>query len=368
MSDVGDRRRTHFNFNFLYLAEYIRSTILTMSSASDILAYERSVEPSTNKTLFNSKKWTYIQDSTSNTGQYSGQIQFNLSTIISQAAFVNWQEAVIELPIKCQILNASGASVTSTGAATFDQLVPKAGAWQFLDSVQVVVDGVTVQTNQIHENVNCTFNALTEWSQDDLLNFGPTSLFALDKFDPPAATQPNSLENMDYTNYISTTVGEFGLSNTYINSGARERAKMSSSTTSASGLQNRILGAGNLQTIAKPQVYVAAAGAVINGAPFYVSHYIATVRLADICDYFKMCPMQKNVAGYIYLNYNASSTSITTNILGAMFPGNITTISNNMTFGNTCPILYNYASINSASRRWWHRIHTSGRYDNLYHC
>jgi hypothetical protein len=157
-----------------------------MSSASDILAYERSVEPSTNETLFNSKKWTYIQDSTSNTGQYSGQIQFNLSTISSQAAFVNWQEAVIELPIKVQILNGGSSFVIpANGSASFDQLIPKAGSWQFLDSVQVVVDGVTVQTNQIHENVNCTFKAITEWSQDDLLNYGSTSLFSLDKYEPP---------------------------------------------------------------------------------------------------------------------------------------------------------------------------------------
>jgi hypothetical protein len=131
-----------------------------MSSTSDILAYERSVEPSTDETLFNSKKWTYIQDSTSNTGQYSGQIQFNLYTISSQAAFVNWQEAVIELPIKVQILNATGSSITTAAAASFDQLIP--GSWQFLDSVQIVVDGVTAQTNQIHENVNCTIKAITE--------------------------------------------------------------------------------------------------------------------------------------------------------------------------------------------------------------
>ncbi|GMF34868.1 unnamed protein product [Phytophthora lilii] len=61
-------------------------------------------------------KLTYIQDSTSNTGQYAGQIQFNLSTISSQAAFVNWEEAVIELPVKLQIPNGGAGSVTSTAA------------------------------------------------------------------------------------------------------------------------------------------------------------------------------------------------------------------------------------------------------------
>ncbi|GMF14260.1 unnamed protein product [Phytophthora lilii] len=42
-----------------------------MSSASDISAFEHSVEPAPAETLFRDKKWTYIQDSTSNTGHSS---------------------------------------------------------------------------------------------------------------------------------------------------------------------------------------------------------------------------------------------------------------------------------------------------------
>ncbi|GMF39250.1 unnamed protein product [Phytophthora lilii] len=122
-----------------------------MYSASDISAFEHFVEPAPAETLFRDKKWTYIQDSTSNTGQYAGQIQFNPSTISSQAAFVNWEEAVIELPVKLQIFNGGAGSVTSTAACIIDQLLPKAGAWQFIDSVQIVIDGTTVQTNQVHE-------------------------------------------------------------------------------------------------------------------------------------------------------------------------------------------------------------------------
>ena len=117
-----------------------------MSSAADHYAFEHSVQSTNDDAVFSAKKWTYIQDSTSNNGQYQGQIQFNLSTISSQAAFVNWEEAVIELPIKLQILNG-GTAFEPAAAPTVDQLVPKAGAWHFIDSVQVVIDGVTVQTN-----------------------------------------------------------------------------------------------------------------------------------------------------------------------------------------------------------------------------
>jgi hypothetical protein len=320
-----------------------------MSSASDISAYAHSVEPAQSETLFSGKKWTYIQDSTSNTGQYSGQIQFNLSTISSQASFVNWFEAVIELPVKLQITNAGANPITipANGSASYDQLIPKAGAWQFIDSCQVVVDGVTVQTNQIHENVVCTFKALTEWSSDDLLNYGPTSTFSLDKFEPPVPAQDSSLENLALSKFQNTKTYDFGLSNTFFNSGARERAKMTSVDPTTTKLANSILGStANAQAVARPQVWTAAASAVAFGAPIYVAHYIATIRLADLSDYFKKCPMQKNVSGFIYLNYNSSQTTLVQNTAGAIDPTVLDSLSCNMQFCNTCPVLYNFSSVN----------------------
>lgn len=52
-----------------------------MSSESDKVAYELSVDEQDNVNLFESKKWTYITDSTSANGQFSGQIQFDLNTL-----------------------------------------------------------------------------------------------------------------------------------------------------------------------------------------------------------------------------------------------------------------------------------------------
>ncbi|ETL41593.1 hypothetical protein L916_07472 [Phytophthora nicotianae] len=284
-----------------------------MSTASDISAFEHSVEPAPAETLFRDKKWTYIQDSTSNTGQYAGQIQFNLSTISSQAAFVNWEEAVIELPIKLQILNGGGSSVTLTAACTVDQLVPKAGAWQFVDSVQVVVDGVTVQTNQVHENVNATFKALTEWDYNSYIKRGPTSNFALDEFRLPIPGTVQNLDNITTSSYINGTV--------------------------AASLPMILWGQRQISKPYRNLKYTLRLLALL--LPFYVAHYLACIKLSDISDYFKKCPMQKNTKGFIYINYNSSSTTITTNATGTVAATNITTINNNMDFGNTCPILWN---------------------------
>ena len=319
-----------------------------MSTASDLSAFEHSVEVAPSEVLFKDKKWTYIQDSTSNTGQYSGQIQFNLSTISSQAAFVNWEEAFVELPVKLQILNGGGSSVTSTAACTIDQLIPKAGAWQFIDSVQVVIDGVTVQTNQVHENVNATFKALTETDWNTYVKQGPTSNFVIDEFATPSmgSNSPQALENMATSSFINSTIGEYGLSNTFVNAGAAERSLFTSLDQQSGRLAFDVMGGtANIQSVSKPQVYVAPAGAVAAGAPFYVAHYLACIKLRDICDYFKKCPMQKNTRGFIYINYNSSSTTLTTNATGGTVdPARIASVNNNMNFGNTCPVMWNLYS------------------------
>ncbi|GMF24276.1 unnamed protein product [Phytophthora lilii] len=285
-----------------------------MSTASDISAFEHTVEPAPAETLF-------------------------------RAAFVNWQEAIIELPVKLQILNGGAGSVTTTGAATYDQLVPKAGSWQFIDSVQVVVDGVTVHTKQIHENVNTQFKAITEWDYNYYLKNATTSLFSLDDYEPLAGNAPQALDNVATTDFITTTnnVGEFGMANTVVNKGARERVTFSALDQQSTKLAYDVMGSSaNIQAVSKAQVYVAPAGAVAVGAPFYVAHYLACVKLADICDYFKKCPMQKNTRGFIYINYNSSSTNIvTTSAGGVLTPGKISSISNNINFGNTCPIMWN---------------------------
>ncbi|ETP45975.1 hypothetical protein F442_07722, partial [Phytophthora nicotianae P10297] len=58
----------------------------------------------------------------------------------------------------------------------------------------------------------------------------------------------------------------------------------------------------------------------------------------------------KNTRGFIYINYNSSSTTITTNSTGVVAPGTIAA-SNNMQFCNTCPILWNfYSAVSTATQ------------------
>ncbi|KAL7679590.1 hypothetical protein Plhal304r1_c076g0163031 [Plasmopara halstedii] len=124
----------------------------------------------------------------------------------------------------------------------------------------------------------------------------------------------------------TNSVGEFGLANTYSNRGAAERSLFTALDQQSSKLAFDVMGgSANLQAVSKPQVYVAPAGAVAAGSPFYVAHYLACIKLRDISDYFKKCPMQKNTRGFIYLNYNSSSTTLVTTVLWNLSSGATTT-------------------------------------------
>lgn len=105
----------------------------------------------------------------------------------------------------------------------------------------------------------------------------------------------------------------------------------------------------NISSVSKPQVWVAPAGSVASGSPFYVAYYLACIKLKDISDYFKKCPMQKNTKGFIYVNYNSSTTTFTTTAATAVSPSIISNFNTNMSFGQTCPILYNYLSAASTN-------------------
>ncbi|ETP45999.1 hypothetical protein F442_07700, partial [Phytophthora nicotianae P10297] len=150
-----------------------------------------------------------------------------------------------------------------------------AGAWQFIDSVQVVIDGTTVQTNQVHENVNTTFKAITETDYNTYVKHGPTSNFVLDEYATPtiqgSSGAAQSLDNLATSSFMTATnnVGQFGLANTYSNRGAAERSLFTPLDQQSSKLAFDVMGgSANLQAVSKPQVYVAPAGAVAAGSPF----------------------------------------------------------------------------------------------------
>ena len=306
-----------------------------MSSASDKTVFEESVEGQDNVNLFESKKWTYITDTTSSNGQFNGQIQFDLNTLSSQNQWTDLSQAVITFPVKLSIKNNTAAA---PGAATINSATIKNGFHQFVDSVQIVLGSTTIQSSQIYQNIDTNYKILTEWSQDTLKKYGATLGISLDDILPTTDSPmgvADSIDNLPLFTAASATQGlGFDIVNPR-NPGFKERCSYLNNNVASTTLGKSILTT-NQSVVGKGNVQADATVATANSDVF-VLYAVGTIRLKDISDSISKMPLIKGLKGFIYLNYN-SSTSIISNT-GAS--ATITSVNSSATFGRCCPAVYN---------------------------
>lgn len=309
-----------------------------MSSDGDIIAVENSMHDNLTEAStvhFSDKNFTYITDSTSNSGSFqSGQIQFDLSTLASQSQWINLSEAVIEFPVKITAAFTSGTG----NSANINTAIIKNGWHQFIDGCQVIINGNTIQSTQTYENVAATFRILSSWSQDTLKKWGSSCGFALDDCTNSETSTTyvtnNGLNNATASTVMNNTRGFDAVNQQGIifNKGTQARMTMTNNDVLAGSLQSTILGPANMKLAATSNVATAGTGlGAVNG---YSGFYMATIKLKDICDINEF-PLVKNLKGYIYLSLN---TAQITNTTGATPPFSVQMLS-----GRTNPILVNTA-------------------------
>ena len=319
-----------------------------MSSESDILAFQNSVEDNldaASTALFNGKKWTYITDSTSNSGQFgSGQIQFDLKNLSSQSQWIDLREATVEFPVKivAKVTNpvASGVVTGNIHAA-----IIKNGWHQWISSAQLMINGQTIQSAQPYENVAAQWRILSTWSQDELVKQGPTCGFSLDDMtndSESSALGANGLANCVFTTFNTAAKGfdsintDAGVNATsLVNKGAIDRANYTNNSVTATTNQATVLLPANMKLAGRSNVAGQATSAGAAGT-VWSAFYMATVRLRDLCD-LRDFPLCKNLQGYLYLNFNSASVSLTAN-------NNVVTaatLTTQITSGQTCPFLIN---------------------------
>ena len=309
-----------------------------MSSESDRVAFDESVQPFDETVLFQDKKWTYITDSTSNGGNFSSQIQFDLNTLSSQSQWVDLSQAYVQFPIRVKVRNAGASGIASVSTTQILTCL-KNGFHQFIDSVQLVVDGQTIQTSQIYENIAANFRILSTWSKDTLTQYGPSLGIALDNYD--------SLENTATATLIPATWGIDMIDSS--NTGITQRQSVQNVLAAGTGAGASILAA-QAKNLGKSQVAVVSSATVASGAHCYTQFVLATVRLADISPAIKAFPMTRNLKGFLYLNYNSSTTTIAFD--GTPTLSSVSTVSQ---FGRCAPVLFNnnqVSQLSKASATW----------------
>lgn len=320
-----------------------------MSSDSDKFVFQNALEEQDNSALFQAKRWTYVTDSSSANGQFSGQLQFDLNTLSSQNQWTDLSQGLIQFPVKITIKNNGTNALTSSVRSA----CIKNGFHQFIDSVQITLGGASVQSSQIYTNIDTSFKILTEWSQDELRKWGPSLGIALDDYSAIdtvtvttsgeaqtnlACTVNSSGTTLDnVTAYHATTDGtlynRYGgadLLASWKNTGLQERIDFLNTDVTTTSSASAIIT--NLDTKAKGNVSQAQANSVVNFCAFY----LATVRLKDVSDVMAKLPPIKNLKGYIYVNYN-SATSVYTSTSTTGIPS--TTMVNSAQSGRCQPAM-----------------------------
>lgn len=320
-----------------------------MSSDGDILAFQNSVEDnleSAQTVLFNTKKWNYITDSTSNSGSFgSGQIQFDLSSFASQSQWLSLSEAVIEFPVKISAVVSPNSNGTSTIASTINSFIIKNGWHQWIDSAQLMINGQTIQAAQPYENVATQWRILSSWSQDELVKQGPTCGFALDDCTADAVvtttlSATSGLNNVAYGTVATPAKGFDCVNNPTVlfNKGVQNRAVLTNNdVTAVSSLQTTVLGPTSMKTAGRSNMANVAATAVV-GAVTLSAFYMATVRLKDLCD-ISSFPLVKNLKGYLYLTFNSAQVDLTYSA-----PNVLSAVSVQSLSGRTTPFLVNHTA------------------------
>lgn len=304
-----------------------------MSSVADQYSFQESVDEQDNTPLFQDKKWTYITDSSSISGNFSGQVQFDLNTLSSQNQWTDLSEAVIQVPIKLSIQNTSGTFTGNAVSALAACL--KNGTYQFCDSLQIVIGGNTVQSSQIFTNILTNYRVLSTFSGDTYHKYGDTIGLGLDDYLGTVDTAIGVTDSLDNSPLVLALQG-FDITNNK-NSGFKKRQLMNNNDVLSSNLGKSILGT-NQARLGKSNVQIGSATAAA-GNDIFVMYLIGSIRLKDISDFASKAPMCKGLKGYIYLNYNTS-----THILTNAGSSTITAITNSASYGRCAPAQLNYGN------------------------
>lgn len=268
-----------------------------------------------NQTPFVKKNLNYVLDQQAGNSAYtSGQVIIDSSSLAATGnTFQDWSNAYIVLPynVKLECTASIAATAASPTAATANMLnfLTSTKNFSLIDSITIEQNGRTVvsQTSNLSQLVN--FKAHSTFSQDFIAKNGATLGY-----------QPDSVGNWKYTassvgvkntDNLSTSTS-FNTSENY-NSGLLSRQQKYAPVTSALTTLNKQIAEGDNLQLGTAFMPTSAGNVVLSD-----HHFLATIRLKDLSDFFDKHPkLTRGVAYKIYLRVNQGITTFTHNASSA---------------------------------------------------
>ncbi len=282
-----------------------------------------------------------------NQGSYNGVIRFNTNAF--SGLMTAFQEGIITSPVQITVTGTTNTVVSQW------TLGMKNWTGNLYDQVEFKLNGVSLVTPQVFNNIPCLFVMLASWSVDTLQKLGPSFGFWPDSVGSityQAAASKNGIgfcNNDDYPLTGSALV--YNSSPQFYNEGFYRRQQFINSynqlgyggmlytaaVVSPPSAGSPGIPANNLVQVQKSYVVAGAA------ATTAVYNLMLSTRLPDLGDVFKKMPLCE--VGTLELNlwYNHFDPTVTSATSGTT----LTQSASGLKFGNTCPFMVASANSNN---------------------
>jgi hypothetical protein len=301
------------------------------------------------KSYTNDQNYTYVVDQQN--GNYSNQVSWDLSSVVSQNAWLSLQEAYILMPFSSTI-DLGTAVLTAPATFSPNNLSLKNNFINFVDSMQLFVNGEQLVDQTSFSNMPINVMDLLTMSQDDLVLEGAGLNIT-----------PDTTTSIRYSGANATVNGDGYTNNQFLPNASQTTITSSDYSTMNNGLAKR-----NLNTSLFPQAtgsavggWPPALGTTINNftqilAPYFSQatasslavegtwNYIVYLPLKRLSDLLYKYPVIKGSQIRLILNFNAGVTTMTTDTTANSCKLKMTSYT--ATAGNTNPVIWNSNYIN----------------------
>lgn len=251
----------------------------------------------------------YIVDQQAGNSSYtSGQIIIDSTSLASSGnTFQDWSNAYIVLPYNIKVEAEAVIASTSAGPTkpSFLSYLSSLKNNALIDSITVEQGGKTVinQTANLAQLVNFKMHSMT--SQDHLNKMSGSLMYHPDGVG--AYTYTNSSVGVNNTANLPTNITQFDKPESF-NAGVLTRQQKLCPYTTGLTTQTKQKNEADVIQTATGVVPITTAANVV----FSDLHFLATIRLKDLCDYFDKHPKLTRGIGYkIYLRINQGVTTFT---------------------------------------------------------
>jgi hypothetical protein len=146
-------------------------------SCYDSLRLAESVKPDVPDFTTKDRQFVDVYD-TNNTNYQSGQVNFDLQTLVNSSRYIDFKSSYLTIPLKVT-LSLSANTFTATAANAF-AVGLKNGSIQLLNGLTVNVANQTVVNLQSLSNIPITYNILSTFTSEDQELYGPSMNFCKD--------------------------------------------------------------------------------------------------------------------------------------------------------------------------------------------